>query len=270
VKCPSEQDWLRFELGEVTVNLAKSTEEHARSCPVCRARREQHRQLIEDLGPIASVPGADEAFVSKVMSACEKAGVQAVPSLRARSWAPMTALALAAGIALYFGIAPSKDDVRGTWTARGPHGMTKEGLGVEVLVVRAGKSLPVEGATLHRGDGFAVRYWKTTMEPTYLMAFAIDAAGEVHWIYPAHLDPVSDPHAVPLAAGEDRLLGEVFEPESPAPGPLHVVAIVTSEPLTINAVEQRLGKGPRETAMARLANLIPSTRVSEWNCTWSQ
>jgi len=132
------------------------------------------------------------------------------------------------------------------------------------------KSLPVEGATLHRGDGFAVRYWKTTMEPTYLMAFAIDAAGEVHWIYPAHLDPLLDPHAVPLAASEDRLLGEVFEPESPAQGPLRVVAIVTSEPLTINAVEQRLGKGPRETALARLASLGPSTRVSEWNCTWSQ
>jgi hypothetical protein len=204
------------------------------------------------------------------MSACQKSGAPTVPSSQARSWAPLTALALAAGIALYFGIAPSKDDLRGIWTARGSRGATKEGLGVEVLVVRAGQSLPVEGATLHRGDGFAVRYWKTTMEPTYLMAFAIDAAGELHWIYPAFLDPASEPPAFPLAVGEDRLLGEVFEPESPAPGPLRVVAIITSEPLTIHVVEERLGKVSRETASARLASLVPSTRVREWNCTWSR
>jgi hypothetical protein len=185
------------------------------------------------------------------MSACQKSGAPTVPSSQARSWAPLTALALAAGIALYFGIAPSKDDLRGIWTARGSRGATKEGLGVEVLVVRAGQSLPVEGATLHRGDGF-------------------DAAGELHWIYPAFLDPASEPPAFPLAVGEDRLLGEVFEPESPAPGPLRVVAIITSEPLTIHVVEERLGKVSRETASARLASLVPSTRVREWNCTWSR
>jgi hypothetical protein len=133
-----------------------------------------------------------------------------------------------------------------------------------VLLLRGNTLLPIEGAELHASDGITVRYWNPSDEPAFLAVFALDTAAAVHWIYPAYLRAADNPQSIRLQHSiEGKIMGEAVEPESPAPGRLRVVALLTPEPLSVHDVEARLAHDGQ-----RLINTFPEARVHEWNCTW--
>ena len=81
--------------------------------------------------------------------------------------------------------------------------------------------------------------------------------------YPAYVDSSTNPEAIELERSDDpHLLAEVVEPEHPAEGPLRVVAAVSSEPMTVRAVERELEAGRDVGALS------PQAQVTEWSCTW--
>jgi hypothetical protein len=132
----------------------------------------------------------------------------------------------------------------------------------EVLIVR-GKMLlgaaqdPAQDAaqiSLQPNDGLAVRATNlVTEEAVYLLAFALDAAGAVHWLYPAYLDVRDDPAAVKLEPGaRQKLLGEVTALTDVAAGPVRLVTVLSSKARHVKEVEQLLAAARRETTVGGL------------------
>jgi hypothetical protein len=161
-----------------------------------------------------------------------------------------------------------------SWTARGQGSKTRVPVNApasEVLVVREGKLLPLSGQSLSSADAFAVRYLNPTGRTQYLAAFAVDAAGAVHWIFPAYLDAATDPSSISLPPTTDeRLLPQVVAPEKPASGPMRVFTLVSPEPTSVKRIETALRAVPAGGPPGRaLAGLYPSARIREWSCSRS-
>lgn len=215
-----------------------------------------------------------ELFVARVMAACsEEVTAPAAAASRApRTLLTATAL-LAAAAAVVLGLGrwnvpatldsrPGEDALvaRGVATAR--HSATVQAFVGRVAPGSAARLL--EGAELGSGDGILVRYSNPGTERVYLMVFALDSRREVHWIHPAYLDAASDPSSLELRQGVmGQALEEVAEPENPAPGALGVYALLTSQPLTVKAVEAALATNQRP-----VHELFPEAEVEEWRCTW--
>jgi hypothetical protein len=214
---------------------------------------------------------SDEAFVARVMEGCRSAPRVVASRSRRRVW-PYGGAALAAAACVVLGIAswpqPRLDapDPRGTVAARGD-ARTRLRATVQAFVGRAelGSTAPLlEGASLRPGDGILVRYSNPAAEPAYLMVFALDERGSVHWIHPAYLDESQNPSSLPLIAGlTQQVLPEVAEPEDAAPGALRVYALLTRAALDVKQVERRLAQ------RQEVSELFPEAEVEEWRCTWT-
>jgi hypothetical protein len=154
----------------------------------------------------------------------------------------------------------------GTVAARG-NGNAGLSATVQAFVAHAGPGAPLpllEGAELRPGDGILVRYSNPTARDVYLMVFALDERGSVHWLHPAYLDEATNPLSLRLAAGTtERVLPEVAEPEAPARGALRVYALLSATPLDVKRVEARLADGARP-----VTELFSETEVEEWRCSW--
>jgi hypothetical protein len=122
----------------------------------------------------------------------------------------------------------------------------------------------LEGAELGPGDGILVRYSTPSDRPAFLMVFALDELGDVHWIHPAYLHESDSPTSLELERGATlRVLDEVAEPENPAPGPLRVYALLSDAPLRVKEVEAKLA-----TSRSPVHESFPEVEVEEWRCTW--
>jgi hypothetical protein len=217
---------------------------------------------------------ASELFVARVMAACsEEVPVAAAVTRRpARSLLTATALLAAAAAAV---LALGRWSVPPTIDSRpGEDGLVARGVAaarhsatVQAFVGRAAPGSAarlLEGAELGAGDGILVRYSNPGTERVYLMVFALDARHEVHWLHPAYLDAASDPSSLELRQGVmGQALEEVAEPENPAPGALRVYALLSSQPLTVKAVEAALA-----TKQRPVHELFAEAEVEEWRCTW--
>ncbi len=264
MKCPPAEDLLRRELGELLTHRANDVEQHLLVCASCAQRQRVQHELLAALSEPPPLQVSDSAFTEGVLrrrDAQERA--PATVPRRSVRWA--VGLAAAAVLAASWLFVPRLAQQQGTFTARGANHQAADATFVEVLRVRANGLEPIRGATLRPGDGIGVRFSNAGKMPRYLMVFALDSQREIHWIYPAYLDPASNPRAVPLANQRTvQLLDEAVEPEAPAPGALRVVTLVLSEPMTVKDVEGRIvGESPD------VKRLFPAAQVSEWGCTWT-
>jgi hypothetical protein len=271
MNCPSEERLVQAELGEITLNESGLLERHLAECPLCAQRRDGLRQLAADLE--RPHEGADEAFVAAVMAA--RATAPAPAKLRRSSPVGVAWLSAAAVILLGLAIEVHSRYGRGhdgTWTARGRrHDVPASQPVSEVLAVRGAELRPIEHQPLSAGDAFAVRYVNPGPDPYYLAAFALDAAGTVHWIYPEYADGAADPGSIPLpTARQETLLPQVVEPDKPAAGAMQVIALLTPEPVSVKQVETALQQAPRGVPAAQaLARAIPRPLIREWRTSWN-
>ncbi|MFP2910801.1 hypothetical protein ACLESD_38345, partial [Pyxidicoccus sp. 3LFB2] len=129
-----------------------------------------------------------------------------------------------------------------TWTARGggPAAATlARNVGVTFHTPGTGPAPLTSGTTVPAESGFGVHYRNLdTAAPVYLLAFAQDARGEVHWLYPAHLsDDANEPSVRLETSAEARAMEEVIVLEDPTSGPLRLVSVVTRAPLGVKDIE---------------------------------
>ena len=271
MRCYSNEELVKAELGELTINQVSSMDEHAAACSRCAQARTAIRQLTADLAR-SPEPTQDDGFVARVMAARETATL--TPSAR-RQRAPW--FAAAAMVLLAAGTVKLVMDNSGpkeSWTARGRKGGSNASLRTpasEVMVMRGGQLLPLSGQSLSPADAFAVRYVNPTDDTHYLAAFAVDAVGTVHWIFPDYVDASTDPPSIPLASAKDeRLLPQVVAPEKPAPGPMRVVTLTSREPATVKRIEGVLRGAPAGMPLGRtLARWFPKALIREWSCSWN-
>ncbi len=284
--CPHPDTLLLDELGELPVVRREALRTHVETCARCASERAGLRRIIVELGPAAAPSGANPdgaAFSAGVLAAAKVTPQTRQPPVRRwgfRAAAATGSLAVAAVMVLWITVRPAPEvrpstagepegPVTGTLTARG--GATpSERLSAEILLVRGGRLQSVEGGSLRKSDALAVRVTNVSGTEAHLMAFAWDAAGEVHWLYPAYLDTGTNPRSVPIAAGaRDRLLNDVVQPDAPRAGPLRLVTLVAASPLTVKEVEARLAETPaRQRRTADIGSLFPGVIAREWSARW--
>jgi hypothetical protein len=262
--CPSEELLVAIALGEVSPGDAAGFGEHLKNCERCATLTREHAGLASLLRMDATPVAADAQFVQLVMGQCAASPSVASPTpLHRRPWVYGLA-AVAAASALWL-MRPSGHSAPDVVAARGTSSREVAPVTPDVLLLRDKTLLPIEHAELHPGDGLVVRYWNSSDEPVYLAVFAIDANSAVHWVYPAYLDATQNPTSIRLdRAVEGKIMGEAVEPEEPAAGPLRIVALLTSEPLSVRQVEAQLAQ-----RLGRLTETFPNARVHEWSCTWN-
>jgi hypothetical protein len=171
------------------------------------------------------------------------------PSRRTRgAW--FAALAAVAVAALLLVLRPNTSpDV---FVARGgPHGSSlRRAVGVSVLRV-AEQLAPLQpNETVRPETAYGVAYTNLG-ERAFLLVFAVDAAGTVHWIQPAYLDAAAPPSALPLEHREQqKVLPSAGMLDQPAPGPLRIVTLIAPQTLSVIAIES-LSPGQRTLAALR-------------------
>jgi hypothetical protein len=157
--------------------------------------------------------------------------------------------------------------VAGTLAARGRPTREAARLAADVWLVQGGQLHPLRaGQAVGETDALAVEVTNLSGRATHVMAFACDAAGDVHWLYPGYTDEATNPASVSIADGvKARVLEEVVQLVSPAAGPIRFVTLLSPTPLTVKDVEARVASGKRSVG---LAPLFPGAMVREWVARW--
>lgn len=241
-ECPIDELELgRLLDGELTENRARDVRQHLGGCAACTRRLGHHQTLVGRLR--APVPGAlDPGFVDEVERRLPTAAVVPLARRRRVLLAAPALVAAAAAVAL---VAVPRGEVDSRFAARGGKAPWHERVSTALALVPADKATPprpiVAGTGLHAGDGIAVSARNGNPDrPVYLMVFAVDAQGEVHWIVPAWSDPAENPGSVRLAPEQALPEPTGRTPDAPAAGKLQLQALLSANPLDVRAVEAQL------------------------------
>jgi hypothetical protein len=290
MSCPPADTLLLDELGELPVNRREAVRAHVDGCRRCLAERTALQTMMEDLRPSRTAASAADdgpLFNARVQAAARSVAQEprAIPR-RGRARMAFSTAALAAAIVAAVWVVPRRGahvrpkvldetsnettrPIAGTLAPRGGPS-TGERLSAEILLVRDGRLLPLAGRAMRKSDALAVRVTNLSGSDMHVMAFAWDAAGDVHWLYPAYVDERTNPRSVPIAAGsKPRLLGDVVQPDAPHAGPLRLVTLFAVGPLTVKDVEARLAQTPaRQRGTAEMTALFPGVIAREWSARW--
>jgi hypothetical protein len=272
--CPRGDDLGRLIDGELTENRAEALRAHLSACPACADELSRLHRLLGALAapvPDAPRPGALQALMARLD---EAAPGPAAPA--SRPWRParraiglgaaaVAAAVLAIGLAVHpgpKGFGPSGepgDD--GTFAARGGAPAWTQQVGVELWALEGAPRRLDAGSPLPAGTPLVASWRNLDRAPAYLLAFALDARGEVHWLYPAHLDAGQDPEAVRLEGAVARqAMAESVILQDVAPGPLSLVTVLSRQPRRVSDVE---GVPPEARTAGALRARWPDARVDD-------
>ena len=218
---------VRYLQGEMT---RSETEETARRIEDSRSSRERLDQIRAMMGALEKAPSwiGSVDLVERVRTARSSSAAPRPARSPRRTWWVSAAAATAAVAAVVVAVGLSRSDrdagggperagagaVPGAVRAKGggaAPGEPDRWVGISLFQPPAP---PDRGARLvqdqvPRGD-LLVSYTNLGPRPfEYLMVFAIDAAGQVRWFYPAYEEAGTNPAAVPIERGAaDRMLPE--------------------------------------------------------------
>jgi hypothetical protein len=263
--CPTEDDLVRLHDGALSVEETERLRAHVARCPRCREEDEALRTLIEDL----RVPPPGQLDVAAhVQSVMGRLGHSVSVPARA-AWAPRlwtygsvvaaAACVLVAALHLH----PTSTPLVDTWQARGGETAATLGrdVGVQPYLVRNGLHPLTSGTTVEVDSPLTAGFRNLGHAPAFLLLFAIDVHGAVHWISPPFERADEDPASTLLdATVQERLLERTTVLEGVPTGPLRVVALLTTKPAHVSDVEQL--EGSNLGARALMARL-PGSEVRE-------
>jgi hypothetical protein len=235
----SSETLVRYIQGEMTRSESEETERLIADSRRAQERVAELRSLMDELARPPSWAGS----------------VDLVPDLReriARGDAPRPAarrltrwfvggggLATAAAVIAFL-----------AWPAPQEEGFRRKGgavvdadrwVGIQAARPGAGGTaeMVTPGGHIGRGE-LQISYTNLGPEPyAFLMVFAIDAAGQVLWFYPAYERAGTDPAAIPIDAAAERLLPDIVE-HAPAPGRLVLCGLFLRRQLSVGQVEAAL------------------------------
>lgn len=235
--CPKPQEWMRLIDGELTENRAAELRAHAAGCSSCARALADVRTLVARIAaPAAALEGSDG--LARLLSRLNAAEALEAPRPRLHGRRAAGVLAVSIAAVAVFAILLPRDAIDpGVFTPRGADPSWTRKVGVEIWALERPLRRLTPGALLAPGTPVVATYRNVDAAPAYLLAFALDRDGEVHWLYPAHLDARQDPTGVRLdpsaapRAFSDSAILEGVE------GSLRFVLVVTREPLRVSSIE---------------------------------
>ncbi len=242
VTCPTPPELHRLFDQELPERQAQALREHAATCGRCREAVNEHQQLVGRIA--APIPGLDvEQSVAQVMARLDEPPRVAtvLPFWRRPRAVLMAAVPLAAAATLLAVLSlHSAAPPRAEYAARGgPPAEPFAKVGVTVHALGPPQQRLADGARFSGASGLMTSF--TNLDEgvsPYLLLFAVDARGQVHWLQPGHTDPTRDPEAIRLPyAREPTALPETVALESPAPGEMRILSIVSRQPLKVSEVD---------------------------------
>jgi hypothetical protein len=263
-RCPGAQELTKLLDGELTENRAGELRAHVNGCVACAAELAAQGRLVSRIAaPIPGVPS--ESALSEVMRRLDEVGEAQGRSRMVShvAWA-LSGLAVVVSLALMVVVRPLDEArERREFAARGATVDWKRKVGVELWALESAPRRISSGDRLSPGVALVGSFSNVESSTAYLLAFALDTRGEVHWLYPAYLDRRSDPPSIRLDASiVHRALEESVILEDVPPGPLRFVFVVTAEPLRVSDVES---VGAADRTPAALRARWPAARVDELN-----
>lgn len=265
--CPTQDELIALLDGEATENRAAELRAHIQRCSSCQREWATLEGLKRALAaPVPGIPAPDA--IAKLMRRIEAEERAPTPPRKpARRWpfALGGALAAAAAVAAIWLGARATSRGEDLFASRGASAVASLQRNVGVSIHRAGERLaPLAAAeAVTKDTAYAVSY--VNLGPAgsaFLMVFAVDARGEVHWIEPAYLDAADDPAAIALDHAEvDVTLPTAAVLEAPAPGPLRLVSLVSPRPLRVSQIE---ALAPAALGLTSLRDRFPGAVIQEF------
>ncbi len=232
---------------------------HFGQCRSCQQSAERFQVAIKDLTEVTR-SREDVHFVAEVMRKARATNASAVPGLFRLGVALATVAALAVSVVYWRAEAISESD----FTARGGllSGSAYKAPLLGVLRHPHGQPNLFEplapGVVMQPGDGFSFRIVNETGQQWYASIFAIDAAREVHWFFPAWGEPHQRPTSIRVEARPRiQALAEGVTPENLAAGPLSLCAVFSRAPIQSAWIEQQLSSGGLEG----LSSALPEATI---------
>lgn len=266
-RCPSEDELLSFVDADLSPEQLARVEKHLEVCSACAKQVMTLSSLVEDLGaPLAAEPPLDVALhVAGVMDRLDSR----VTEPRWSAWLTWAGVAAAAAALLLFVKlqAPAGPQAApgGELAARGgpAEASLSRNVGVQLYSSRHGELTALgSGSRIVQSAALTAGLRNLASERAYLLLFALDSRQAVHWIAPEYTTQGSNPEASPIApARTERLLPSVAVFDDLAPGPLRVVAVISSEPLHVSDVE---ALPPAELSAERLLKRFPRAEVRQF------
>jgi hypothetical protein len=235
--CPRRDEWLRRLDGEVMANRLVELDAHLAGCTSCR----REATKLDDMAGALRAPmiGVPADTVTRVLARLD----DATPAPRRRwPWALGTlaaaaAAAAAAAVALVLAL-PTREG--SDFQARGhvARDLTRQA-GIEIYALGSELRPLADGSQVTRDTAYVASYRNLRDVPAHALVFAIDAAREVHWLYPAFSDAATDPAAVILASTQAPVLfTDSVVLDDVALGELTLVTVISDAALHVSAVEQ--------------------------------
>jgi hypothetical protein len=234
-------------------------------CAACRVRYERHL-LHERALPDGEARQQERLWQAIVASARTETSLGAASrisaDIRPRPFRPfrpsvVVGAAALAGVLFWVAVGPGSPPgpARGGWmanvkTASEPvaRGITAERAEAPAVhlyrAVGDHQTEPVT-RTIHAQDGLLIAYSNPGAELSYLMLFAVDVQGGVHWYYPSYEQPGENPGAPAIqtrALGVE--LGEEIHHALPV-GPLRMISLFLRRPLRVKEVEEMVSEAWR-------------------------
>jgi hypothetical protein len=211
-------------------------------CAACRVRYERHL-LLERALPDGRSRSEDRLWRSIVASAHAADAAGGIRTVARRFLHPAVLLAGGAlALALFVSRRPDTQPESALPVARGEAADTKSPPTLHLFrTVGDHETEPVD-RSIRADDGILFAYSNPGADLAYLMVFAVDAHGGVHWYYPAYERPGDNPAATPIrtrALGVE--LGEEIRHSLP-PGPLRVFALFLPRPMFVDEIERIVGE----------------------------
>ena len=236
--CPDEARLTRYVDRDLSPEEDRALSEHVQGCAWCRERVERLRALLDALRPASLSAEELGRHVSDVMARLDAAPAAAISGGGSRAaWFALAAAA--ASIGLWFGVVQLRPHT--TWQARGGQSAPTiaRDVGVQAYAFEGGAARPLTpGAAISRSTALGAGFRNLGVADAYLLLFAVDARGVVHWIAPRYASADSDPEAVRLALTADETwLPDRVVFEDVAPGALRIVSVVTPALAHVSEIE---------------------------------
>jgi hypothetical protein len=223
-------------------------------CASCRVRYERHL-LLERTLPDGRSRGEDRLWRSIVASAgVGGAGVRQKTSPR---WFLHSTALIAAGAVAFVLFVARRPDTRTESSlpvARGEVAPAKASPTLHLFRTVGEHETELVDRRIRANDGLLFAYSNPGADLRYLMVFAVDARGGIHWYYPAYERPGENPSAALIKTGAlgVELGEEIRHPFQP--GPLRVFALFLARPVFIDEIERMVGQAWRTQGQS-LTNL---------------